>query len=83
MKTRKEYLEVLPEDIRQEAILEMERNLKNYQDRAPGLFTDLSVEEHYLVAKVSEVTVLMGAIIFADTLKGFNYWYDINAKYFN
>ena len=81
MKTRREYLKELPEDIQAEVLTEMSSNLEHY--RKTG-FADESntLELDYLDLEVSRKTTLTAAFIFSDAAKGSTYWEEINSKYF-
>jgi len=81
MKTRREYLKELPEDIQAEVLTEISTNLENH--RKTG-FADGSntLELDYLDVEVDRTSTLTGAFIFSDTVKGSGYWREINTKYF-
>ena len=81
MKTRREYLKELPEDIQAEVLTEMSSNLEHH--RKTGL-ADASntLELDYLDIEVGRTSTLTGAFIFSGTAKGSAYWWEINAKYF-
>ena len=81
MKTRREYLKELPEDIQAEVLTEMSSNLEHH--RKTGL-ADASntLELDYLDIEVCRTSTLTSAFIFRDTVKGGDYWREINTKYF-
>ena len=81
MKTRREYLKELPEDIQAEVLTELSSNLERH--RKTGL-ADASntLELDYLDVEVNRTSTLTSAFIFSDTAKGSAYWRGINAKYF-
>lgn len=81
MKTRREYLKELPEYIQAEVLTEMSTNLENH--RKTG-FADASntLELDYLDVEVDRTSTLRGAFVFSDTVKGDDYWWEINTKYF-
>ena len=81
MKTRREYLKELPEDIQAEVLTEMSSNLEHH--RKTGLAgASNTLELDYLDVEVKRETTLMGAFIFSATVKGKGYWREINTKYF-
>ena len=81
MKSRKEYLKELPEDIQAEVLTELSSNLERH--RKTGL-ADASntLELDYLDVEVDRTSTLLNAFIFSGTVKGFDYWWEINTKYF-
>ena len=81
MKTRREYLKELPEDIQAEVLTEMTSYLE--RRRKTG-FADESntLELYYLDVVVNRTSTLTSAFIFSGTAKGSAYWWEINAKYF-
>mgnify|MGYP003521878179 CR=1 FL=1 len=81
MKSRKEYLKELPEDIQAEVLTEMASNLE--RRRKTG-FADESntLELDYLDVEVVRTDTLLHAFVFSDTVKGDAYWREINSKYF-
>ena len=81
MKTRREYLKELPEDIQAEVLTEISTNLEHH--RKTG-FADESntLELDYLDVVIDRWVTLHGAFIFSDTVKGGDYWWEINTKYF-
>ena len=81
MKTRREYLKELPEDIQAEVLTEISTNLEN---RRKTGFADESntLELDYLDVEVDRASTLIGAFIFSDSVKGSGYWWEINTKYF-
>ena len=81
MKTRREYLKELPEDIQAEVLTEMGINLEYY--RKGGLADESNtLELDYLDVEVVRTDTLLHAFVFSDTVKGGAYWREINAKYF-
>ena len=81
MKTRREYLKELPEDIQAEVLTEMSSNLELH--RKTGLADASStLELDYLDVVVDRTSTLTSAFIFSGTAKGSVYWWEINAKYF-
>ena len=82
MKSRREYLKELPVDIQAEVLTELSSNLE--RRRKTGL-ADASntLELDYLDVEVVRRSTLLNAFIFRDTVKGFDYWWEINTKYFN
>ena len=81
MKTRREYLKELPEDIQAEVLTEMSSNLEHH--RKTGLAgASNTLELDYLDIEVGRTSTLTAAFIFSDTAKGSVYWWEINAKYF-
>ena len=81
MKSRREYLKELPEGIQAEVLTEISSNLEHL--RKTGL-ADASntLELDYLDIEVDRTSTLRGAFVFSDTVKGFDYWSEINTKYF-
>ena len=81
MKTRREYLKELPEDIQAEVLTEMSTNLEHRRETG---FADESntLELDYLDVEVGRKYTLTGAFIFSDTVKGGDYWREVNARYF-
>ena len=81
MKSRREYLKELPEGIQAEVLTELSSNLERH--RKTGL-ADASntLELDYLDVEIDRTSTLLSAFIFSDTVKGFDYWSEINTKYF-
>ena len=81
MKARREYLKELPEDIQAEVLTEISSNLEHC--RKTGIADESNtLELDYLDVEVCRTSTLTGAFIFSDTVKGFDYWSEINTKYF-
>ena len=81
MKTRREYLKELPEDIQAEVLTEMSSNLEHH--RKTGLAgASNTLELDYLDIEVGRTSTLTGAFIFSAAAKGSTYWREINSKYF-
>ena len=81
MKTRREYLKELPEDIQAEVLTEMSSNLEHH--RKTGLAgASNTLELDFLDVEVDRTSTLRGAFVFRGTAKGSAYWWEINAKYF-
>ena len=81
MKTRREYLKELPEDIQAEVLTELSSNLERH--RKTGLADESNtLELDYLDVEVVRKDTLLSAFIFSDAVKGFDYWSEINSKYF-
>ena len=81
MKTRRDYLKELPEDIQAEVLTEMSSILEHR--RKTGLAgASNTLELDYLDIEVGRTSTLRGAFVFSDTVKGYDYWAGINTKYF-
>ena len=81
MKARREYLKELPEDIQAEVLTEMSSILEHR--RKTGLAgASNTLELDYLDIEVGRTSTLTSAFIFSATVKGFDYWSEINTKYF-
>ena len=81
MKTRREYLKELPEDIQAEFLTELSSILERH--RKTGLVDASNTSElDFLDAEVDRTSTLRGAFVFSDTVKGYDYWAGINTKYF-